>query len=96
MKKPSASQHVPLGIGLAHWPTTKAGRSRRDRTLITVEKKYIYALCGCIIKELIQLICETQQHFSFFTFSLIFYVTEVALSMLCLPEMLPAILLLVT
>ena len=46
--------------------------------------------------QLIQLICEIQQHFSFFTFSLIFYVTEVALSMPCLPAMLPAILLLVT
>ena len=51
--------------------------------------------CAIVI-ELIQLICETQQQFSFFTFSLIFYVTEVALSMPCLPEMLLAILPLVT
>ena len=44
VKKPSSSQQAPLGIGLAHWPTTKAGSSRRDRTLITVERKYVYML----------------------------------------------------
>ena len=96
MKKPSASQQVPLGIGLAHWPTTKAGRSRRDRTLITVERNIYMLIVGAAVIELQQLIYEIQQHFSLFTFSLIFYVTEVALSMPCLPEMLLAILPLVT
>ena len=53
-------------------------------------------IVGAVVIELQQLIYEIQQHFSLFTFSLIFYVTEVALSMPCLPEMLLAILPLVT
>ena len=46
-------------------------------------------IVGAVVIDLQQMICETQQHFSFFTFSLIFYVTEVALSMPCLPPNAP-------
>ena len=46
-------------------------------------------IVGAAVIELQQLIYEIQQHFSLFTFSLIFYVTEVALSMPCLPPNAP-------